>query len=184
MAAKKKTLTSQRKPRIGVYLSCEASVGEQYQRSLSIVEALEDYTDKYAIYVYSPYKIWKQYCRKRPLDYRPFPTSGASNFLGRFMFRKYLTAPDPPEWLGEMLARKAVDEKLIVLIFPTASSMAQQISIPVITAADLDTALSPDKGLSPVALSKELMTMIKAATYKQPPLSDSPHNDSNNSDDE
>ncbi|MCL2605683.1 MAG: hypothetical protein FWD93_00175 [Coriobacteriia bacterium] len=164
MATNKETLSSadksgNRKQRIGIYLSCKTDRDEDYERSLAIMQALGQHTDTYDIYLYSPYKIWKQYCWRRPLFYRPFPTSGASNALGRIMFRKYLEAPDPPEWLGEMLARKARDEKLIVLIFPTPNNMEDVVTIPVVHQSDLPA----DLDASPMSLSKQLLTVIKTA---------------------
>ncbi|MCL2680077.1 MAG: hypothetical protein FWF11_01170 [Coriobacteriia bacterium] len=158
-----------RKPRIGIYLSCNKDAQEDYQRSLQIVQALQLQTDNYDLYLYSPHKVWQQYCRQSPLHYRPFPTSGASNIIGRRIYGKDLA--NPPEWMGQMLSRKAQDENLIVLLFPAASSMTDHITVPTIGEKQLLDILPAGEKPGSAALSKQLMTAIKSAIAQQ---SDSP----------
>ncbi|MCL2745522.1 MAG: hypothetical protein FWE48_00275 [Coriobacteriia bacterium] len=126
----------QAKSRIGVYLDCDTSHPKEHQHNLNMMEALRLCTDadgqSYEIYVYSAKKVWKNYCKEHSLTYRPFPTSGASNHIGKMLFGKYIDSPKPPEWVGEMLNRKAHDFKVETMIFSAPTTLVQQMQLPTV----------------------------------------------------
>ncbi|MCL2525550.1 MAG: hypothetical protein FWE46_00640 [Coriobacteriia bacterium] len=125
---------SERKPRIGVYVESEPE-----PHILNLLKALKYVTsprgdghEPYDIYLYSSSKIWKKYCKDFGHVYRPFPTSGASNKLGKMMFGKHVDSPKPEAWVGEMLKRKASDVHLELMIFAAPTSLVAQMDLPTI----------------------------------------------------
>jgi hypothetical protein len=121
-------------PRLAVYVDCDTSRPEEHQHNLNMMEALRLCTDEeghnYNIFVYSSKKVWKLYCLDHGLTYRPFPTSGASNSIGKMLFGKYIDSPKPPEWVGEMLSRKLQDFKIDLMIFSAPTSLVEQVHVP------------------------------------------------------
>ncbi|MCL2403011.1 MAG: hypothetical protein FWC86_02070 [Coriobacteriia bacterium] len=126
--------STQVNPRIGVYLDCDTDHPKEHQHNLNVMEALRLCTNAeglpYDIYIYSAKKVWKRYCKEHDLTYRPFPTSGASNRLGKLLFGKYIDSPKPPEWVGEMLNRKANDFKVETMILSAPTTLVQQMQLP------------------------------------------------------
>jgi len=123
-----------RKSRVGVYLDCSEEDGQLHQETLDLMLALTECRDAnddpYGIYVYSSKKVWKKFCKEHGWIYRPFPTSGASNRLGKMLFGSHVDSPKPPEWVGEMLNRKAADFKVDVMIFATPTTLVKQSNLP------------------------------------------------------
>jgi len=133
MAAK----DDKRKPRLGIYVECDPASEQRYQRTLDLADALTAVTspagEKYDIYIFSSQKEWKHFANSNGMQYRPIPTSGVSNRLGRALFGKDASTPKPPEWYGEMLDRKAAEVKLDLMVFTAPSSLIEDVTIPTIT---------------------------------------------------
>jgi len=121
-------------PRIGIYVECDVDDGKQYEHAQNIMKALKRIKsasgENYDIYVYSSKKTWKQYCKDHSLTYRPFPTSGASNRLGKMLFGQHIDSPKPPEWVREMLKRKVDDFSLELMIFTSPTNLVKLFPIP------------------------------------------------------
>ena len=139
MSVDKKPLQKlHRKSRIGIYLDCSEEDGQLHQGTLDLMLALQECRDAedepYGIYVYSSKRTWKKFCKQYGWIYRPFPTSGASNRLGKMLFGSHVDSPKPPEWVGEMLNRKADDFKVDVMFFASPTSLVKQSNLPSIVA--------------------------------------------------
>ena len=121
-------------PRVGIYVECDVDDGKQYEHAQNIMKALKRIKsasgENYDIYVYSSKRTWKRYCKEHSLTYRPFPTSGASNRLGKMLFGQHIDSPKPPEWVREMLKRKVDDFSLEFMIFTSPTNLVKHFPIP------------------------------------------------------
>jgi len=121
-------------PRVGIYVECDVDDGRQFEHAQNIMKALKRIKsasgENYDIYVYSSKRTWKRYCKEHSLTYRPFPTSGASNRLGKMLFGQHIDSPKPPEWVREMLKRKVDDFSLEFMIFTSPTNLVKQFPVP------------------------------------------------------
>ena len=126
-----------RKPRLGIYVECDESIEPRHQRTLDLMSALKSVTsskgEKFDMYVFSSQKEWKRFANSNGMQYRPIPTSGVSNRLGRRLFGQDASTPKPPEWFGDMLNRKIGEVKIDLMIFTAPSSLIDEVTTPIIT---------------------------------------------------
>ena len=155
-------------PRVGIYVECDVDDGRQYEHAQNIMKALKRIKsasgENYDIYVYSSKRTWKRYCKEHSLTYRPFPTSGASNRLGKMLFGQHIDSPKPPEWVREMLKRKVDDFSLEFMIFTSPTNLVKHFPIPSLVVMH-DLAAADKKGKYDAEWYSDLyQTVLESAT--------------------
>ena len=134
------------KQRLGVYVEYDIDLkkrpelkddkrnDERYCHTLNLLKALKSCKSSdgqsYEIHLFSSKKTWKRYAKDHGFIYRPFPTSGASTFLGKLLFGKGIDSPTPPEWVAGMMDRKVKDFKLAGMVCAGPTTIVEGLDLP------------------------------------------------------
>jgi glycosyltransferase involved in cell wall biosynthesis len=98
------------------------------------MEALMFNKESIDIVCYSSRDVWRQYCKKNAITFRPFPAYCCGNRYAQYVLRRHIANPMASDWVGYLLNQKVTKDNLDVCIFPMPTTLAAQISIPTITA--------------------------------------------------